>query len=220
MWFAARDIAFEHPVSDDMTQMMLERMGIAPGREAADARGGAPQRGSDAAVPRSRSPFEMMLRRMIGLVLIEVSAFHTFAWAEAVLSDRDLVAGDGEAATLVRYIRADETPHVEYLRTALTEMRDRTFVGESGRRIPGTDVIGELVGRGARPVARSRTARTSCRPRPRGRARARGPSRGEPRSSRASTRCGRRRGVSRMKFGHLLRAPAAAAVARPTPSTT
>jgi hypothetical protein len=74
-------------------------------------------------------------------VLIEVSAFHTFAWAEEVLSDRDLVAGDGGAAALVSYVRADETPHVEYLRTALTEMRDRTFVGESGRRIPGTEVI-------------------------------------------------------------------------------
>ena len=45
--------------------------------------------------------FEMMLRRMIGLLFIEVSAFHTFAWAEAVLSDTDLVAGDGEAAALV-----------------------------------------------------------------------------------------------------------------------
>jgi hypothetical protein len=78
------------------------------------------------------------------LLFIEVSAFHTFAWAEAVLSDTDLVAGDGAAADLVRYVRADETPHVEYLRTALTEMRDRTFVGESGRRIPGTEVIGTL----------------------------------------------------------------------------
>jgi hypothetical protein len=86
----------------------------------------------------------MMLRRMISLLFIEVSAFHTFAWAEAVLSDADLVAGDGEAAKLVRYIRADETPHVDYLRTALTEMRDRTFVGESGRKLPGTEVIGTL----------------------------------------------------------------------------
>ena len=31
------------------------------------------------------------------------------------------------------YIRADETPHVEYLKTALTEMRDRTWVGASGQ---------------------------------------------------------------------------------------
>ncbi|HEV7523584.1 MAG TPA: hypothetical protein VGP92_01380, partial [Acidimicrobiia bacterium] len=87
---------------------------------------------------------EMMVRRMVGLLFIEVSAFHTFAWAEEVLADTALVAGDGRAADLVAYVRADETPHVDYLRTALTEMRDRTFVGESGTKIPGADVIGTL----------------------------------------------------------------------------
>jgi hypothetical protein len=145
MWFAARDVAFEHPVSDDMTQTMLERMGIV-------VPGGKPptpeevRRNAEALrrFPDIDLSLEMMLRRMVGLLFIEVSAFHTFAWAEEVLSDRDLVAGDGEAAALVSYVRADETPHVEYLRTALTEMRDRTFVGESGRRIPGTEVVGLL----------------------------------------------------------------------------
>jgi hypothetical protein len=44
----------------------------------------------------------------------------------------------------VSYIRADETPHVDYLRTALTEMRDRTFIGESGRRQAGAEVIGRI----------------------------------------------------------------------------
>jgi hypothetical protein len=44
----------------------------------------------------------------------------------------------------VSFIRADETPHVEYLRTSLTEMRDRTFIGESGRTYPGTEVIGRM----------------------------------------------------------------------------
>ncbi len=87
---------------------------------------------------------EMMVRRMVGLLFIEVSAFHTFAWAEAVLRDTDLAAGDGRAAELVAYIRADETPHVDYLRTALTEMRDRTFVGASNAKIPGAEVIGTL----------------------------------------------------------------------------
>ena len=74
----------------------------------------------------------MMVERMIRLLLIEISAFHTFAWAETLLDDTDLVAGDGEAARLVAYIRADETPHVDYLKTVLTEMRDRTVVGENG----------------------------------------------------------------------------------------
>jgi hypothetical protein len=142
MWFAARDIAFENPVTDDMTQAMLERMGIAPP-------GGQPptpeqaRRNAEALrkFPDIDLSLEMMLRRTVGLLFIEVSAFHTFAWAEAVLSDRELVAGEGEAAALVSYVRADETPHVDYLRTALTELRDRTFVGASGRKIPGREVI-------------------------------------------------------------------------------
>jgi hypothetical protein len=145
MWFAARDIAFEKPVTEDMTQTMLVRMGIV----APDGRPPTPQEAQASARALRRFPdldlvLEMMLRRMVGLLFIEVSAFHTFAWAEEVLSDTDLVAGDGTAADLVRYVRADETPHVEYLRTALTEMRDRTFVGESGRRVSGTEVVGTL----------------------------------------------------------------------------
>src|SRR5205085_9717363 len=61
-----------------------------------------------------------------------------------VLSDNDLFSGEGEAARLVSYIRADERPHVEYLKTTLSEMRDRTFITESGKKKPGTDVIGQL----------------------------------------------------------------------------
>jgi hypothetical protein len=145
MWFAARDIAFDDPVTDDMTQTMLERMGIVPV-------GGTPptpeevRRNAEAMrrFPDIDLSLEMMARRMVGLLFIEVSAFHTFAWAEEVLADTALVAGDGGAAELVKFIRADESPHVDYLRTALTEMRDRTFVGESGKTVPGTEVIGAL----------------------------------------------------------------------------
>jgi hypothetical protein len=81
---------------------------------------------------------------MARLLLIEISAFHTFAWAEEVLSDTDLVAGDGEAARLVSYIRSDETPHVAYLKTTLSEMRDRTFLGSSRRRYAGADMVGRI----------------------------------------------------------------------------
>ena len=81
---------------------------------------------------------------MIGLLLIEISAFHGFAWAEAVLGDTDLVAGAGAAARIVSYIRADETPHVAWLRTALSEMRDRTWVGHRAEPIRGAEMIGRL----------------------------------------------------------------------------
>ncbi|HEY3725318.1 MAG TPA: hypothetical protein VGN59_18335 [Acidimicrobiia bacterium] len=144
MWFAVRDLAFEHPVTEDQTEEMLQRMGIGSGGPAptpAEARARMlAARQLDDVDPA----LEAMIRRMIGILLIEISAHHVFAWAEELLADADLVAGDGDAARLVSYIRQDEAPHVAYLATALTEMRDRTFVGESGRRIPGTEVIGPL----------------------------------------------------------------------------
>jgi hypothetical protein len=144
MWFAVRDLAFEHPVTEDQTAVMLARMGITTGGPAPDPEG-ARARMLAACVFDDLDPtFELMIQRMIGILLIEISAHHVFAWAEELLADPDLVAGDGEAARLVSYIRQDEAPHVAYLTTALTEMRDRTFVGESGRRIPGTEVIGTL----------------------------------------------------------------------------
>jgi hypothetical protein len=143
MWFAARDLAFENPVSEDQTAVMLQRMGLATGGSGG---GGAPTR---AVVPPRLFPdlpdaLELLVMRMAALLLIEISAFHVFAWAEALLSDVSLVAGDGEAGRLVSYIRADETPHVEYLKTVLSELRDRTFVTDSGRRLPGTEVVGRL----------------------------------------------------------------------------
>ncbi len=137
MWFAARDIAFEHPVTEDETDTMMQRMGITASAPPTTA---AAQRW----MPRLDLALEQMLRRMIGLLFIEISAFHTFRWAEAVLADEELCAGNGQAAELVRCIRADETPHVEYLRTALTEMRDRTFVDVAGTHIAGRDVIGTI----------------------------------------------------------------------------
>jgi hypothetical protein len=146
MWYAARDLAFENPVTDDQRALMLERMGITPpGGGTVD-----PAALRAAAIANRQWPddvdfdLEMLITRMVRLLLIEISAFHTFAWAEELLADRDLVAGDGEAARLVSYIRADETPHVDYLRTALSELRDRTIVGDGGGKYAGSDLVGEL----------------------------------------------------------------------------
>ena len=143
MWFIARDLAFENPVTEDQTNIMLERMGIAPWRNTG---AGTPQQRlaptSERVLPDDIDPtLEFLLARMIGLLFIEISAFHGFRWAEAVLSDTDLVAGDGEPAKLVSYIRSDETPHVAYLRTALSEMRDRTWVGASGATYSGEEMM-------------------------------------------------------------------------------
>lgn len=150
MWFAARDIAFENPVTEDETDTMLQRMGI--GR--ANPGGGAPQitaetirqfLGGARSLPDDVDlDLEMLIQRMARLLLIEISAYHVFAWAETVLSDLDLVAGDGSAAKLVSYIRSDEAPHVEYLKTVLSEMRDRTFVGSSGKKHEGKELMAKV----------------------------------------------------------------------------
>ena len=146
MWFAARDIAFENPVTEDQTQLMLERMGFTgtPG-------GGVPDQDAIRKMILGNRTFEdidpyleALLWRMTRLLLIEISAFHVFAWAEEVLADTDLCAGEGDAARLVSYIRSDETPHVEYLKTTLSEMRDRTMVGESGKKYAGDDIVGKV----------------------------------------------------------------------------
>jgi hypothetical protein len=146
MWFVARDIAFEHPVTDDQTSRMLARMGIdTTPKSAAQLEGVRQQAEAHRALPVDIDfSLEMVVARMIGLLLIEISAFHGFKWAEAVLGDTELVAGDGSAAQLVSYIRTDETPHVAWLRTALSEMRDRTWVGTSGKRHAGSDMIALL----------------------------------------------------------------------------
>ncbi len=136
MWFAARDIAFDRSCDELDVEAMLARMGFGVSRPGADA-----PRHLPADVPHE---LELMVSLMIRVLFIEISAFHTFAWAEAWMSDTELVAGDGEAARLVSYIRADETPHVDYLRTTLSEMRDRTWVGVDGQRHAGSEMIGRL----------------------------------------------------------------------------
>lgn len=148
MWFAARDVAFEHPVTEDQTALMLQRMGISSGGSAADPAQVRARMLAARVLDDLDLGLEMLIQRMIAILLIEISAFHVFAWAEELLSDPDLVAGEGAAARLVSYIRQDEAPHVAYLATTLTEMRDRTFIGESGRPVAGTDVIGTLWERG------------------------------------------------------------------------
>jgi hypothetical protein len=143
MWFAARDIAFETPTAKIDVDAMLARMGFGqPG----SGPGGIDL---ERALPDDIDVnLELIANLMIRVLFIEVQAFHTFAWAEEWLSDTDLVAGDGRAADLVSFIRADETPHVGYLKTALTEMRDRTWLGADGQKHKGAEMIGTLWDRG------------------------------------------------------------------------
>jgi hypothetical protein len=138
MWFAARDIAFEGRSAKVDIEAMLDRMGFGPSSQAKRVAAGR-------LLPDDIDPnLELIAGLMVRVLLIEVQAFHTFAWAEELLADPDLVAGDGEAARLVSHIRADETPHVGYLKTALTEMRDRTWLGAGGAKHAGAEMVGAI----------------------------------------------------------------------------
>lgn len=145
MWFLVRDLAFDHPVTEDQTQLMLERMGLSqPGKQAPDPAAMRRQFLENRQLDDVTPELEMLVARMARLLLIEMSAFHTFAWAEELLSDTEMFGGEGKAAEIVGFIRADERSHVEYLRTVLSEIRERTVVGESGRHHPGTEVVGPV----------------------------------------------------------------------------
>jgi hypothetical protein len=141
MWFTARDIAFENPTANVDIEGMLQRMGFGAGAGNGGGAAVVPQR----ILPDDIDPnLEMIAGLMTRVLLIEIQAFHTFKWAEQWLSDSSLVAGDGEAAKLVTYIRGDETPHVGYLKTGLTEMRDRTWVGASGKKYSGEELFSRI----------------------------------------------------------------------------
>src|SRR3546814_21186533 len=118
MWFSAREIAFEGRTADVDIDAMLKRRGFGP-----------PASGPGAAVPRILPSdidenLELIAKLMVRVLLIEVQAFHTFAWAEDWLSAHALVAGEGRAADLVSYIRADETPHVSHPKATPPELPD------------------------------------------------------------------------------------------------
>lgn len=137
MWFAVRDIAFEDPLDAQSTKQMNARI------EAAAASVPAPTAFGTREYDGVDPAFETLIAFMTRVLFIEIRAYHAFAWAEALLSDTCLVAGDGDAARLVSYIRQDEAPHVDYLRTALSEMQARTFVGTKHNHA-GADVIGTI----------------------------------------------------------------------------
>jgi hypothetical protein len=73
-----------------------------------------------------------------------------------VLSDPTVSDAPREATDLVRYIRSDEAPHVEYLRTGLSEITTRTLYGAGGREYSGLEVVSALMNRTLGAMTRQR----------------------------------------------------------------
>jgi len=141
MWDAARDAAFSNPaISPEVFQGIMARRGQEP----------------PAMFPQLGPQVERLIRFMVNVLAIEVFARSTFAWAEEVLSDPTVSDAPKEAADLVRYIRSDEAPHVEYLRAALSEVSARTLYGADGTELSGKQVVDALMDRTLRAMTRQR----------------------------------------------------------------
>ncbi len=142
MWDAARDAALSNPaISPEIYASLIARRAA-----------GQPV----ALFPELGEQVERLIRFMANVLAIEVFAASTFAWAEEILSDPEVSDAPDDAANLVRFIRSDESPHVEYLRTALSEIQARTLLTLDGKPVSGRKVVDDLAERGIRAMLRQR----------------------------------------------------------------
>jgi hypothetical protein len=143
MWEAARDLGLENPkVPGDVLMRMTS------GRRSNE--------GAARPYPELDPKLERMLMTMAQVLVVEHFAAAVFAWGEEVLSDPEVSAAPDQAAAMVRYIRADETPHVDYLRTALSELRLRSVRTVQGKVVSGSDLVDSMLHRMLRQVISDR----------------------------------------------------------------
>ncbi|MCG8591683.1 MAG: hypothetical protein MJE66_20485, partial [Proteobacteria bacterium] len=142
MWEAARDLALDNPKipSDVLMRMMSRRSGRERRR----------------AFPELSSEMERMLQTMVTVLVVEVFAEGTFAWGRGLLSNPEVSAAPEEAGAMVSYIQSDESPHVEYLRTALSEVRARRLRTVSGETLSGARVVDGMLHGALRQITSDR----------------------------------------------------------------
>jgi len=144
MWEAARDLGLAKPEipGDVLLQMMS----------------GGGRRGSRVRqFPALTERMEAILTIMANVMVIEIFAEDVFEWGKRLLGDPEISADPVAAAAMVANIQEDEKPHVEYLRTALSEIRARTLVGADGRtELPGHEVIDRIFATQLRGIASAR----------------------------------------------------------------
>jgi hypothetical protein len=143
MWEAARDAALENPkIPGDVLMRLMGRRG---------------QRGkSKPMFPQLGPKWERMIGMMSQVLVIEVFAESTFEWGIEVLSDPEVSADPETAGRMVGYIQADESPHVEYLRTALSELRARTIRSVDGKTVSGAQIVDRMLHRILRQLTANR----------------------------------------------------------------
>ena len=144
MWEAARDLGLDNPkIPGDVLMRMMGRRG----------RRARPE----PLFPQIDPKLHSMLQLMAQVLVVEVFAEGTFEWGKAVLSNPEVSAKPDEAGAMVGYIQADESPHVEYLRTVLSELRARTLRTEDGSTIAGREVVDGFMHRILHAITNERT---------------------------------------------------------------
>ena len=129
MWFVARDLAFGADAHPD-----VEPSG-----------GIARPEGEERYMPEVEMPYEMALRFLMNLLLIEFRAEIGFATSQETFRTPGLFGERRpqalEAAEIVERIRTDERIHVESLRLYLGELRSLTIKTVDGGTVPGAAII-------------------------------------------------------------------------------
>jgi hypothetical protein len=127
MWFASRDLVF----GKDAYPLVEPPESI-----------GRPEQGRQ--MPQLPEGHEGILSLLMNVLMIEVRAEAFFAHSVALMRDREIFSNAAEAdqaATMVERIRIDESVHVGYLQTVISEMRSFTFKTVDGGTIAGKDMI-------------------------------------------------------------------------------
>lgn len=143
MWEAARDIGLNNPdIPDDVLMRMMS---------------GARGRSRERLYPELSAKMEEMINFVAGVLVVETFADDVFAWAIDLLGDPEVSHDPKLASHLVKCIRADETPHVDYLTVALSELRARTLISEDGKKeFQGSEVIDRIFSNQLRGAATNR----------------------------------------------------------------
>jgi len=143
MWEAARDLALDKPkIPGDVLMRLMGR--------------NAGRRRSERPFPQIDETLERMLAMMAQVLVVEIFAEGTFDWGYRLLSNPQVSAAPEAAGAMIDHIRTDESPHVEYLRTALSEVRARTLRTVDGRTIAGRRVVDGLLHGMLRDATRNR----------------------------------------------------------------
>jgi len=147
MWEAARDLGLDKPeVPSDVLMQLMMNLG-----------GGKARSERQRIAPEISEKLEGLISLMANVMVIEIFAAEMFTWGRKLLGDPEVSARPEEAGGMVRFIESDEYPHVEYLRTALSEIRARTIRSADGKReLRGEEVVDKILATQLRGIASDR----------------------------------------------------------------